>query len=361
MRIYLLEPYFTGSHRQWAEGYRDHSRHEVRLITHEGRFWKWRLRGGFVTMAEALDEAIRVHGLPDVFLATSMLDLAGLLGLTRHRAPAALYMHENQINYPSVGRTRVETDHGLVNWYAALAADSVAFNSDFHRRSFFTGLEALLGAAPDRRHLHLIPVVEAGSSVLPVGIDLARLDDRFGRQGSAPLVLWNHRWDPDKGLAVFLEVMGELAAERLEFRVALAGESFVTQPEEHAAAIGGLGSRVVHVGHLPPLEYDRLLGEADIVVSTAEQEFFGVSITEAVYAGAFPVLPDRLVYPERIPEEHHDACLYRGRKGLARRLRWAMEHPTDAAEIATRLRPVMGSFDWSVVAPRYDDWLEAIA
>ena len=39
MRVYLLEPYFSGSHRQWAEGLQAHSAHEVHLVTHEGQFW----------------------------------------------------------------------------------------------------------------------------------------------------------------------------------------------------------------------------------------------------------------------------------------------------------------------------------
>ncbi len=270
-------------------------------------------------------------------------------------------MHENQLTYPTVGRTRVEMDYALVNWFAALAADAIAFNSDYHFRAFFEALPVMLGTAPDRRHLHLIPAVEQRSSVLPVGVDLARLDGISRRRSSPPLVLWNHRWDPDKRLDVFLGVLGELAAAGPDFRVALAGEQFVAQPEEHAAAIEALGERVVHVGHLPPASYDRLLGEADIVVSTAEQEFFGVSITEAVYAGAFPVLPDLLVYPERIPAEFHQLCLYRGRRGLTERLRWAVEHPVEAAEVAADLRPAMGAADWSVMAPRYDDWLETIA
>jgi len=89
MRVFLLEPYFTGSHRQWAEGYRAHSAHEVHLITHEGQFWKWRLQGGFVTLVEGLREAVVRHGPPDAVVATSMLDLAGLGGLAR-REPSSL-------------------------------------------------------------------------------------------------------------------------------------------------------------------------------------------------------------------------------------------------------------------------------
>ena len=32
--VLLVEPYFGGSHRAWAEGYAHHSRHRVRLVTH---------------------------------------------------------------------------------------------------------------------------------------------------------------------------------------------------------------------------------------------------------------------------------------------------------------------------------------
>lgn len=360
MRIFLLEPYFTGSHRQWAEGYRAHSRHEVRLVTHEGRFWKWRLRGGFVTIGRELEEAAAIHGSPDVLLATSMLDLAGLMGVGRRTVPAALYMHENQVTYPAAGRTRVEADYGLINWFSALAADAVAFNSVFHRDAFFAGLRTLLNAAPDHKHLGLVAGVEERSSVLPVGIDLQRLDGKGRRRREPPLILWNHRWDPDKGLGFFLEVLGSLAAEGRSFRVALAGEAFVDQPRLHAEAIAALGPRVVHVGYLPPAGYDRLLGEADIVVSAARQEFFGVSVTEAIYAGAFPLLPDRLVYPERIPPQWHEVCLYRGRRQMTERLRWALDHIGEAGEVAARMHDVLAAFDWSQVAPRYDAWLEGI-
>lgn len=364
MRVFLVEPYSTGSHLRWAEGFRAASRHEVIPVTLEGRFWKWRLTGGHVTLAESAERAARDGGPPDLVLGTSMLDLAGFLGLARRRlagVPAALYLHENQITYPAVGRTRSDAALGLITWGSLLAADAVAFNSEYHRSALLEALPRFLESFPDERHTDRIPEVAAKSVVLPVGVDLRRLDPPRERDGDTALILWNHRWDADKDPGAFLAALGDLAADGVAFRVALAGERLGKQAEQFEAAIAALGDRVVAAGHLGDAAYREVLRAADIVVSTAHQEFFGISVVEAMYAGAFPVLPHRLVYPERIPVELHRRCLYRTRRQLAARLRAAVDDLEETRRIGGRFGALVGEFDWSAVAPRYDDWLEQVA
>jgi glycosyltransferase involved in cell wall biosynthesis len=362
VKVYLLEPYFTGSHRQWAEGLQRHSAHRISLLTHEGQFWKWRLQGGAVTMAGALAAAVEEQGPCDLILASSMLDLARLLGLAREAASgaaAAIYFHENQVTYPAVGRTRVEVALGLTNWVSLLAADGAAFNSSFHRDAFFSALPGFLRAQPDRGHEHLIGTARKRSAVVPVGVDLARIGALRLRSGPAT-VLWNHRWDPDKGIDEALAVLGRLAAQGADFRVVLAGEVFAGQAEQLAGAVEGLGDRVVHAGHLDEDGYVNALHAADVVVSTARHEFFGVSVVEAMYAGALPLLPSRLVYPERVPPGLEGTCLYRTRRGLEERLRRIIDDPGVAREQAAAVRGAVECFDWSVVAPLTDAWMESV-
>ena len=86
MNIYLIEPYFTGSHRSWAEGYQQYSRHHVHLLTMPGYFWKWRMHGAAVTLADSLRKAFASDYPPDLLLVSDMIDLTTLLAITRQLA-----------------------------------------------------------------------------------------------------------------------------------------------------------------------------------------------------------------------------------------------------------------------------------
>jgi glycosyltransferase involved in cell wall biosynthesis len=204
-----------------------------------------------------------------------------------------------------------------------------------------------------------------------VGCDLRRLDpisnlqSPVSTQPPAPeqpsLFLWNQRWEYDKDPETFFRALSVLAEEGVDFRVALAGKSYRQTAPEFEAAQEWLGDRVVHFGHAGEGEYGALLRRADVVVSTAIHEFFGVAIVEAIYCGCFPVLPRRLAYPKLIPQRYHEACLYEDFEGLLARLRWSLAHPDQARALATDLRPAVARFDWAEVAPRYDDELESFA
>jgi glycosyltransferase involved in cell wall biosynthesis len=357
-----VEPYYGGSHKVWADGYATHSQHQVEIVSMEPVFWKWRMQGGHVSLAGRI-EAIATEPF-DVMLATSMTNVASLLGQARHllgSIPVVLYMHENQLTYPLSPLDREDLTYSMINWTSMVAADAVVFNSAFHHDAWFAALPEFLGRFPDERHSELLPEVAGRSRVLGVGVDLAPLDAVARSPRSRPLVLWNQRWEYDKGPAEFAAAVTALLAEDLQFDVALAGERYGEEPPEFTELRRALGDRLAHDAHAPIREYRDLLRSADVVVSTARQEFFGIAITEAVYAGAFPILPNRLVYPERIPDTYHEHCLFDDLPQLIDRLRWAIEKRQGAATIAAGLKPTMAQYDWTQMAPRYDVLLEETA
>ena len=71
MKMLLIEPYYTGSHKQWADGYQKYSQHKIRILSMIGQFCKCWMHGGAVTLAKEFNN---MKWGPDLILATDMLD-----------------------------------------------------------------------------------------------------------------------------------------------------------------------------------------------------------------------------------------------------------------------------------------------
>lgn len=361
MILWLVEPYYTGSHQAWADGYQAHSRHSIQLLTLPGRFWKWRMQGGAITLARQSRE---MADRPDGILVSDMLNLPVFLSLREDLSdvPVALYFHENQLTYPLPPGEKRDLHYGFINLVSALRAEAVFFNSAYHLEAFFDELPRLLKHFPDYNELWTVEALRSKSRVLPVGLDLARFDAHRPEQRPyrRPVILWNHRWEYDKDPQTFFRALYALVEEGLDFGLILLGESFRNQPEEFLEARQRLSDRIVHFGYAEDdALYSQLLWQADIVVSTALHEFFGAAVVEACYCGCFPILPRRLSYPELIPARYHPQCLYDDLNGLMARLRHAILHPEEVR--ALNLQPDMARFDWQQLAPVYDRWLEEMA
>ncbi len=368
MRILLLEPYDTGSHAVWMRGYQAHSTHEVRILSLEGQFWQWRMLGGAVTLAQQF----RALGwTPDLLLASDMLDLTTFLALTRPQTahtPTALYFHENQLTYPVGPRQKLQQHYAFINYASALAADAVFFNSAFHRDIFFDELPRLLKHYPDHTNLHTVDELRARCAVLPVGMDLHRYDEHrptaLRPPGTPPLIVWNHRWEHDKNPQAFFRALYVLADEGVPFEVALVGENVRQDPAEFWQARERLGARVVQYGYVESFaDYARLLWDADIAVSTSNQDFFGIAVVEAIYCGCWPVLPKRLNYPALVPESLHGETLYTTDAGLVHLLRDRLRavQRADSRTAPPQLRDHVAGFDWRTLAPQYDAALARVA
>jgi glycosyltransferase involved in cell wall biosynthesis len=365
MHITLIEPFFTGSHAAWAQGYQRHSRHRIDILPLDGHHWKWRMHGGAVTLARRfLDSGAR----PDLLLATDMLDVTTFLALTRHRTarlPVALYFHENQIGYPWSPQDRdiaQRRDHhyGFINFSSALAADAVLFNSRYHQDSFLEALPRFLKRFPDHREPAAVAAIAAKSQVLPLGIDLRRLDAPVAEKpAGAPLILWNHRWEHDKNPEAFFSALAQLEKRGLDFQVAILGRSYQTHNTVFEAARVRLAHRIVHYGYVEnPAQYTDWLHCADLLPVTSHQDFFGISLVEALYCGCYPLLPKRLSYPELVPLEKYPEVFYEDEAELVEKLAGAVQN-IDAIRRRS-LRHCIEAYDWQLMAPVYDALLEAV-
>lgn len=353
--IFLLEPYFSGSHQAWADGYARHSSHNVHVLTLPGRFWKWRMFGSAVTLVEQARQAAAEHGSPNVVLASDMLDLASFLGhaSTVIGSPkTVLYMHENQLTYPLSPTARDDLAYAFMNWSSMLRADEVWFNSQFHLDAVFSALPKFLRHFPDHRHVRLVEGVHDKSIVMPVGVGLDWIGET--EKNSPPLIVWNQRWEYDKDPERLFRALYRLADSGADFRLALCGENFRNVPVEFEEARHRLASQLVHYGFAAREEYEALLRDASVVVSTAKHEFFGIAAVEAMAAGAVPVFPDKLSYPSLVPQEVHAETLYRDDAGLDALLLAAVSDADRRDRIQSVIAPAMGRFAWEAVAPLYD-------
>jgi len=365
MKITLLEPYYTGSHASWADGLKAASSHDIEILSLKGQYWKWRMHGGAVTLARKFIES---EMKPDLILATDMLDLTTFQALTRRQGgnvPHALYFHENQLSYPwspedrDVANKR-DKHYGFINYSSALAADRCLFNSSFHKDDFLTKLINYLKHFPDNNELSSINTIEKKSQVLSLGLNLRQFDEIKPiktKDGSPPLILWNHRWEYDKNPAEFFRIILRLFRQGIDFKIAILGENFSRCPEIFETAREILGDRVVQYGFVPTFkEYAAWLKKADILPVTSNHDFFGISIAEAVYCGTLPLLPQRLSYPEILPIQKFQDCFYDGQADLYGKLSHRLKNST--SENTEELQKSISRFDWGTIVREYDKIFE---
>ncbi len=355
-KLLIIEPYYGGSHQSWIDGYRRHSKFEIDLLTMPAQFWKWRMQGGAVTMARRFQS---LKDQPDLIIASDMMDMSVFRAITRTNIPIALYFHENQLTYPRNQRQHHGWQYGFINYASALAADRLFFNSEFHLNNFFEELPRMLKHFADFNELETIEELRKKSQVLSLGIDLKRFDEhKTDINNEIPLILWNHRWEADKNPEAFFSALYRLDEDGFNFNLALVGENFRQQPQEFEEAKDYFGERVLHYGFVESFaDYAALLWQSDYILSPSYQDFFGISVAEAIYCGCIPVLANRLNYPYLIPPDYHKACLFR-EGTLYGHLKQHLQgnHKVDTAPLQKNI----ARYDWSEMASIYDTTFSGI-
>jgi len=354
MRILALEPYYGGSHKAFIDGWRQASRHDFTILGLPPHKWKWRMRHSAITFADQVNERVAGGETFDGLFASSMLNLAEFKGLVEPAIaalPAVIYFHENQLTYPVREERERDLHFAFTNLTTALAADQVWWNSAFHRDDYLAATTRFLQRMPDHAPTNAVEQIREKSQIQYPGIHPIPTAAKAGQRCH---ILWCARFEHDKNPALFFEALEEIAST--PFRLSVIGEEFENAPDIFAEAKERFADRIVYWGYQPSREaYERVLQEADVVVSTAEQEFFGISVVEAVAAGCYPMLPDRLAYPEVIDKARNPDCFYDGtREGLVACLRDVLDRPRP--DLSAQMAP----YHWANRATAMDNAIEAM-
>jgi glycosyltransferase involved in cell wall biosynthesis len=361
-RILVVEPYYGGSHKLFLDGLRRFVKADYTLLSLPARKWKMRMQLSapwFIGQISALKESERCF---DTVLFSSFIDVSVFKALAstipgwNPDCRYLVYFHENQFAYPNMLAPHTSHQFTAVNFTTALAADSIAFNSNFNRNSFISHCRNYLGKATDMDLLHLSDILEDKSRVLYPGLDFSQIDaarevSRDLKKNGPPLIIWNHRWEHDKNPEAFFTVLGKLQEAGIDFRLCVLGQRFQTEPVCFKEARQEMKSKILQFGYVENrADYYQMLVQGDIVVSTARHEFFGISIVEAVRAGCLPVVPNRLAYPELFGPEfvyeegglfEHLVTIIRNRTALP--LRETIE--------------LTESYSWRTLGKMYQHWL----
>lgn len=317
MKILIVEPFCSGSHKKWVNGIKEFSSHEITILSLPGAHWKWRMHGASITLArkyQLLNENF------DIILCSDMMDIALFKALiAKNTAPIGIYFHENQLTYPWS-----ETDpdptlerniqYGFINYTSALVADFVWFNSEYHQKSFLNAIRIMLHNFPDQKNIETISIIESKSKVMYFGITLSQITKYappISLKTKDVVILWNHRWEYDKDPNLFFTVLLRLKEKGIRFKLIVLGESFQKAPAifNHAKTL--LQDEIIHWGYCEKEEeYTKLLYQSDILFVTNKQDFFGISVLEAMASNVFPLLPFRLSYPEFFPEAMYPTFFY---------------------------------------------------
>lgn len=307
MKILLLSAYDAASHQRWRQQLQAHlPQYQWTQLSLPPRYFNWRLRGNSLSWAFGQREILQADY--DLLIATSMVDLSALRGFVPKLAqlPTLVYFHENQFAYPVNDQQFNSVEPQMLSFYTALCGDALVFNSSFNRQSFFAGLSRLLVKLPDQVPKGLVEVLQARARVLPVPVELHKAEIQI-RNNSLLTLVWNHRWEYDKGPDRLLAMLQRFFAlcpstpTQPSIRLHLLGQRFRQQPpafdqiKHLLTEQGALGTW----GYVEDqYQYQQLLQESHLVLSTALHDFQGLAVMDGVAAGAIPLVPARQAYPE---------------------------------------------------------------
>ena len=365
MKIIYIEPFYSGAHKQWIDSYKQKSTHDIEILTLPGNKWKWRMHGGAVTLANKFNN---YNKKVDLILCSDFLNLPVFKSICSQKIsniPIIMYFHENQLSYPwsphdSDLKLNRDLHYHYINYTSSLTSDFNLFNSKYHLDSYLDSLKKYLKKMPDFNNFETIDTISKKSDILYIGCDLKKFDKyRHKRRNSKPLILWNHRWEFDKNPEDFFNVLFKLKNNNIDFEVAILGEQFKDYPKIFDKAKKILDKNIVQFGYCESFdEYANWLCKADILPVTSNQDFFGVSIVEAVSVGVYPIMPERLTYPEILDQKNNPDLFYKKNTTLFKKLNDFLKNYKVLRKSTSKYEKLINRFDWSNMVKIYDETFE---
>lgn len=354
-RVLLLSAYDAESHRYWHQNLKKHlTDFDWHIAGLKDRFFSWRMAANAMNFRAHYDDVLSQQY--DLLIVTSMTDLAAVRGFYPHLAsiPNLLYFHENQFAYPHNPRQNGLPTIRLNSLMSAYLADDVVFNSDYNRQSFFDGAKDFLKKMPDGLPDNLIKSIQDKAQVLPVPIKndcQAPESSRYSVGKTDLQVVWNHRWEHDKGPETLLALLNLCRGLPITFHIM--GRAFEKIPKAMQMIKNKHADQCSTLGYVDSrADYIRVLQQADVVLSTAEHDFQGIAMLEAVACGCRPLAPDRLVYPDLYPPEN----LYPATPDDPDRQAQAI---IAKLQNSAALKRVTHKFSWSHCLHDYRHWMQS--
>ncbi|KAG8179763.1 hypothetical protein JTE90_022939 [Oedothorax gibbosus] len=311
--------------------------------------WHWRS----ITSPFHFSQVIPKEHNFQVLFTSSVLPLAELIALRPDLASLKkiVYFHENQLEYPVREKKSRYFQHGYNEILSCLVADKVLFNTSFNCDSFLNKIKSFFNVVPDHRPKDLDLQIRPKCEVLYFPISFPGLPDsgKTSPEMNKPLhIVWPHRWEHDKDPDTFFSALYQLKDSGETFDLSVIGETFTDVPEIFEEASVKLKENIVNWGFQASKEkYFEVLQSADVVVSTAIHEFFGVSMLEATSLHCYPLCPNRLAYPEIYSEKY----LYNTPNQLFKKLRNLCRHPKVAR--THKIEVDLSRFSWDTLKTAY--------
>nr|XP_054591015.1 glycosyltransferase-like domain-containing protein 1 [Nothobranchius furzeri] len=347
--VLLLEPFYGGSHKQLIDLLKENIP-SCSVFTLPAKKWHWRAR----TSALFFSQTVPTCSSYRVLFSSSVLNLCELVSLRPDlaRLKKVLYFHENQLVYPVRKSQDRDFQYGYNEVLSCLLPEHKRTRHPCsEKRSEDDDIIRKRG-----RQSQDDDVIRQSSLLRPpcgsktIGTPVREVAS--AAQVKPLHIVWPHRWEHDKNPELFFNTLLRLKEKLLDFHVSVLGETFTDVPEIFSLARVSLDSNILNWGFLPSKDhYLQVLCDADVVVSTAKHEFFGVAMLEAVHCGCFPLCPKALVYPEIFPEQY----LYSTPEQLCKRLQELCRRPDLAREHITMVDTSL--YSWTSLKTQFQSLL----